>query len=311
MIVAAPKVVIVILNWNGWRDTVECLESLARLDYPSFDIVVVDNASTDKSIEKIGEAFPCVPILRNRHNLGFAEGNNVGIEYVMKRGADYVLLLNNDTVVDVHFLTELVSAIDNDAKIGVIGAKIYFYNQPNRLWFAGPKRTWFYGRPMELGHRGFGEIDHGQYDEIREVGFVTGCAMLLKRELLETIGMFDPDYFAYFEDADLCVRARKAGFKLLYVPQARVWHKAASSAMSIATYSPRSLYFGTRNRLLFMKKHGAKSGWIIFLPLFIFRKLRDWIYYTLSRRPKATIAITRGILDFFQGKLGVGSAHEL
>jgi len=311
MMVAIPKVTIVILNWNRWCDTVECLGSLVQVDYPSFDIIVVDNTSTDGSVERISEAFPHVLILRNTSNLGFAGGNNIRIEYAMKRGADYVLLLNNDTVVHPQFLSELVMAADSNAHIGITGPKIYFYAEPNRLWFAGPKRTWFYGRPLELGHRGFREIDYGQYDELEEVGFLTGCAMLLKRELIEAVGMFDLDYFAYFEDADLCLRAGEAGFKLLYVPHAKVWHKAKSSAMSIATSSPCSVYLGTRNRLLFMKKHGTKLGWAIFLPLFTFRALCGWIAYAVGRKPKVAIAIVRAVVDFFQGKLGAGSVKEL
>ena len=155
----AATVFAVILNWNNLPDTTECLESLRRLDTPLDEIIVVDNASTEASARYLREMFPEVTILENQRNLGFAGGNNVGIRYALERGAERVLLLNNDTVVSPSFLQELTRAMDRDSFVGIAGPKIYFYSDPKRLWFVGPKRSWLFGRPLPLGHRAFGQPD--------------------------------------------------------------------------------------------------------------------------------------------------------
>lgn len=302
-----PLISIIILNWNRLDDTLECLASLAKLDYAPSQVCIIDNACSVDSVELIKREFPDTRVIQNKQNLGFVEANNIGIQQALVDGADFILLLNNDTTVDKNFLRELVLVAEREPSAGVFGPKILSYREPNRIWFAGPRKTYAFGRPLELGHRGFGEIDRGQYDQARKVGFISGCAMMIRREVIEKVGFLDPDFFAYFEDADYCLRANKVGFDLIYAPQARIWHKADLSGMDAQTYSPLALYLGVRNRLLFMKKHGNRIGWCIFLPIFLASLLRTWAILAMKRKPDVSRTILHGIFDFLQGNFGNGN----
>lgn len=220
-----PKVTIIVLNWNGKCDTIECLESLERITYPNYDIVLVDNGSTDGSASSFRQRFPHIPILETRVNLGFAGGSNVGIRWGLERGADYILLLNNDTVVHANFLDELVSFAQSDPRIGFAGPKIYYYDYNGRkdvLACAGSEFKIWKGR---LVHVGAGTVDRGQYDIVREVDYVEGSCLLARTEMINSVGLLNPDYFLYWEDTDWCIRGARAGFTAEYVPAARVWHK--------------------------------------------------------------------------------------
>lgn len=222
-----PLVYIVVLTWNGKQDTAECLQSLQRLSYPNARVLLVDNASTDGTVEAVRSHFPNVEILVNETNLRFAGGNNVGIKRALANNADYVLLLNNDTIVEPNFLTHLVRAAEGDDSVGMTAPKIYYFHQSRLIWFAGGKIEWWKGW---ISHIGIREVDRGQYDSIREVDYLTGCCMLVKRKVIEQIGLLDECYFIYGEDADWCIRATRAGYKLLYVPSAVIWHKLSVSA---------------------------------------------------------------------------------
>jgi len=224
---AYPLVYIIILNWNGKEDTVACLRSIEKLEYPNFSVILVDNASSDGTAEYVKGKFPEVNIIANSENLRFAGGNNVGIKYAMEHNADQVLLLNNDTEVATNFLPELVHAIENDKSIGIAGPKIYYYDDKNVIWFAGGKVEFWKGW---ISHIGIREPDHGQYDFAREVDYITGCCMLVRREVIEKIGKLDESFFIYGEDADWCLRASKAGYKLVYVPSSIIWHKVSASS---------------------------------------------------------------------------------
>lgn len=309
--VMPPLVAIIILNWNGGNDTVECLESLRKLVYPRVCLIVVDNASEDDSVGRIRRNYSDVVLICNPKNLGYAEGNNIGIKHALRIGAEFVLLLNNDTVVDKNFLQLLVGAVKKKLHVGLAGPKILSHGSPNRIWFAGPKKTWAFGRPLELGHRGFGEVDSGQYDRTMPVGFITGCSLLISREVISRVGLLDSDYFAYYEDADYCLRAKNAGYALLYVPKARIWHKAARSTTDIYSYSPVTMYLGIRNRLLFMKKHGNPVGWLIFIPYFVGVILRSLFKFPIFGRGSVTRPIYFGIKDFILSNYGPGSLDVL
>lgn len=261
------RVYIIILNWNGWQMTLDCLKSLSSIntDGLKVEIVVVDNGSADDSINKIeNEKIKDkndklkLQIIRNDKNLGFAEGNNIGIRYALKQGADYICLLNNDTRVDKNFLSELVICAENNPQAGVIGGKIYFekdhefhkdrYSEPERgkvIWYAGGLIDW---KNVYGSNRGVDEVDKGQYDEEIETDYVNGCLMLLRANVIKQIGLFNKKYFLYYEDTDLSVRIKKAGYSLLYCPKAIIWHINAGSS---GTGSNLHDYFTTRNRLLF------------------------------------------------------------
>jgi GT2 family glycosyltransferase len=187
----------------------------------------VDNASSDGTVETVKEKFPSVKIISNPKNLRFAGGNNVGIEYALQNKSDFVLLLNNDTEVDPNFLSELVRFAENDSRIGIVGPKIFYYYDQKRIWFAGGRVDYWKGW---ISHIGIREIDHGQYDTAREVDYITGCCMLVKREVVEKIGKLDESYFIYGEDTDWCLRASRADYKLAYVPSSVIWHKVSASS---------------------------------------------------------------------------------
>ena len=221
-----PLVYIIILTWNGKDDTLECLRSLERQSYPIANVLVVDNASTDGTADAIRSDFPKVDLIVNSVNLRYAGGNNVGIKHALERGAEYVLLLNNDTVVDREFLGHLVRVVEGNRRVGIVGPKIYYYNDRKRIWFAGGKIEWSMGW---ISHEGIREYDVGQYDTMKEVDYLTGCCMLVKREVIEAVGMLDESYHIYGEDVDWCIRASRAGYTLLYVPASKVWHKLSAS----------------------------------------------------------------------------------
>jgi GT2 family glycosyltransferase len=298
-----PKVSIIILNWNQYQDTRECLLSLGKIDYPNYKIILVDNGSCDGSIDKIEKEFPRHVYIRNYKNLGFTGGNNVGIKRALAEGAEYVLLLNNDTEVKPDFLSVMVAAAEKDIRIGVVGPKIYYYDRPDVIWFAGGKINPLTG---QTGHIGINQADNVRFDSQKEMEFITGCVFLAKTNVLKKTGLLDEDYFNNYEDVDLSVRIKKAGDKLLYVPQAVVFHKFAK-AMG-GRFSPFYIYFRVRNNLLFDLKN--RRPWFHFLFHFFVSPLKHIIYGTLSFNFKGVRAAAIGWLDFVRGRYGFGSAGE-
>jgi GT2 family glycosyltransferase len=188
---------------------------------------VVDNASSDGSVESIRSAFPGVEILLLAENRRFAGGNNAGIRYALGQGAEFIVLLNNDTTVDALFLDRLVDTFRSHPKAGMVAPKIYYHHQPDTLWYAGGDVSFWTGT---MRHRGIRERDCGQYDITCDTGYATGCCVLTSRQILEQIGLIDESYFMYTEDADWSLRARRAGYRVLYEPRAKVWHKISVSA---------------------------------------------------------------------------------
>jgi GT2 family glycosyltransferase len=260
-----PKVTIIILNWNGKEDTIECLESLKHITYPNYEILLVDNGSTDGSVECFREQYPGMEIIETGDNLGFAEGNNVGIRRAMDEGADYVLLLNNDTVVDTEFLGELVYTAKTHTKAGIVGPKIYFYNT-NRIQSCGGIISLYRG--IVYGQKKY-QNDSNQFNEAINTEFLSGCAMLIKIRVFEDVGFFDRSYFAYYEDTDLCVRTKSTGYDLLCAQSSRIWHKGSQSS-KVNRYG---LYYGTRNVIKFEKKYANKFQFFIFFTYFIIIKI--------------------------------------
>lgn len=259
-----PKVGIIVLNWNGWRDTIECLESLYQITYPNYMVVMVDNGSKDKSIEMIrkyceGELIveskfisynpenkPIsikeftndeiesnkytdnpderdylknkLIIIKNQKNCGFAKGNNVGIEFALKNNVKYVFMLNNDTVVAGDFLEILVNVIDRVDEVGIAGPTCYFYDTPNIIWQAGIKINWWTSKIRNI-----------KTSKVEEVDCVSGCAMLIKKTVFENISLLDTRFPFGYEDFEFCTRARRNSFKVVHVPDSKIWHKISIS----------------------------------------------------------------------------------
>lgn len=295
----SPKVTIVILNWNNAPDTLECLDSVRKLRYDNYDIVVVDNGSTDGSVAAIRDQYPGVIILENRENLGYAEGNNVGIRYALEAGSEYIFVLNDDALVDPETLSALVATTISHPDAGFLGPKVYHRESPQVIQSAGGR----FNKYWESRYRGMDEADQGQFDDLMDVDFVCGCAVLVSRQTIEQIGLLDPRFFLYREDIDWCYRATRAGFRVLYVPSAKVWHRSPHIREPELS---RTTYYMSRNALLFLAKNGL--GPVEIAKVLIFRQFRRLLSWTL--RPKWRSkrrdrdALLRGIIDFFRGKFG-------
>jgi len=244
-----PLVYVLILNWNLKDDTAECVVSVLNSHYSNYRLLVVDNASTDGSVEYLRHAFPCAEMIANSRNLGFAAGNNVGIQYALNAGARYVLLLNNDTVVDANMLGGLVACAETETAIGVVAPNVLYYQERNRIWRLGERLHRWLPVPMSVGRN---QIDRGQFDSPLDVDYVAFCAALIKRDVLEMIGLLDERFFFSYEDADFCRRARDAGYRIVCRPRERVWHKVAQSAQKDAL---NTTYLRSKSRGLFYRRH--------------------------------------------------------
>lgn len=298
----ADKVVVVVLNWNGLEDTLECLESVQKTDYPNFEVLVVDNGSVDGSPKAIREAFPQVTLLETGQNLGYAGGNNVGIRHALTDGADWVLLLNNDTVVDPAAVRALVGVGERYPQAGSLGSKIYSYGTANRVWYAGAEWRSEYATFIQIGE---GQADgDGRFGRVEETAYASGCAMLVRADAFRRVGLFDPRFFLLFEENDWCYRARRLEYRCLFVPEARVWHKASASFGS--HWSPLYAYFWSRNRLLWIEKHLPFSERFVAYRV-IARGLRRTAHRYLrgEAAPRVTMAAElRGIADYLRRRFG-------
>lgn len=297
------KVFIVILNYNGGEDVLECIESVLQLEKKDWEskIVVVDNKSTDESLKEIRKLKTKIKLIENKENLGFAGGNNVGIKYALENGADWIFLLNNDTTIKKDCLVQLIKAANSDRKIGLLGPKIYFYpgcefhlkryqkkERGQVIWYGGGVIDW---QNMLASHRGVDEVDKGQYHQLEETDFISGCAMLIKREVFEKVGLLDERFFLYYEDVDFCLRSQKAGFKTVFVPQAIVWHKNKGTGRSGQPYQE---YYMARNRLLLGRRW---APWRTKLAL-----LKESVISLF----KGSEAKRRGVIDFYLQKFRKG-----
>ena len=253
-----PLVFVIIVNWNGKAVTIDCLDSLSHLTYRNTTVVVVDNGSTDGSVNAIRERFPRVVILEMKQNLRFAGGTNAGVRYGLEHGGEMFLLLNNDTTVDPEFLSPLVSRLGSQTRTGLVAPKIYYHDEPNRLWFAGGEISMWTGT---MRHSGIRELDNGQHDASRDIEFASGCCMLVKREVIEQVGLLDESYSIYTEDADLCMRVRQNGYTIAYEPRSKIWHKLSSSSGHLSWFKMKHKFF---SNLRFFARYASWYHWLVF-----------------------------------------------
>jgi len=306
--IAPPRVAIVLLNCNRNDDTRNCIRSLQD-SAGAFDVILVDNGTTPNPQELYKTEFPDVVFLRNEENLGTPKGNNVGIRYALEHGATYILMLNNDTTVDKGFLWPLVNAMEADRTIGVAGGKIYYHSEPKRIWFAGGR---FNRRTARVEHVGMLKLDSELSPTRREDDFISGCFAMFRASVLNNVGLLDEQFFAYMEDVDLNLRIKNAGYRLVYVPEAFIYHKISTT---IKVDSPFYLYFNMRNKILMVKKHCTPIERVLSAPYLTFFAGRQLIRLTIKWRnwpgAKAIIVGVRDGLRSYTANGGKGSLDGL
>lgn len=249
-----PLVCFVLLNWNQTALTIDCLTSLAQQDYGNFRVLVIDNGSTAGSAGAIRSQFPQVELIELPENIGYSPANNLGIKHALAQKCDYVFLLNNDTTVDSQMLTHLVAVAESDASIGMTGPTMLYYSNPEIIWSAGASIDWRTGAATQLDEgRHLGSIDNAA---CRDVDYITSCAVCIKKQVFEDVGLMDERYFIYYEEADLSIRASAKGWRSVHVPWARMWHKVSAT---MGETSPATEYYMNRNAMLFLAKN--QQGW--------------------------------------------------
>lgn len=304
------QVSFVILNWNQCAMTLDCLESLEKLDYQNYNLIVVDNGSTDHSAETIKQKYPDCIIIENPENLGYSEGNNVGIQYALGLNSNYIFLLNNDTYVDKYLLTRLIDVISKDTNIGIVGPTMYYAEPQNVLWGGHNWIDWHNTRVVreKMGE----EIEYQalQNEPPHEVEYIDSCAILVKTEVFTKIGLMDYRYFINFDDIDLCMRVRKAGYKVVYVPSGIIWHRVSAA---IGVGSPANTYYMTRNAFLFFSRHSPGILRLINTIRLFFKTVRSTLAWTLKseykdeiyrRKSRANIYAMRDYVLGRYGKMG-------
>lgn len=328
-----PHLTIILLNWNGWKDTVKCLESIYKIDYPYFNTIVVDNNSKDNSVEKIVEYinntnvsnlkktnefvkkfeyrgkkwnnfhlnkhYKDLFIIKNDKNYGFAEGNNIGIRFAQKNlKYDYILLLNNDTIVKPNFLRELLKPFELKNNIAIAGPQIIPLIKNNikkDLAIIGSKISfWRGGIPINLKPK----------SQITDVDMVSGACILIKKEILEELGLLDSTYFFGWEDADFCTRTKRSGYKIVGVEKAQIFHKIGASYGEHFADTPSILSEGVRNQLIFMGRYASPFQKFVSIPFILFQYLFIifWKSNNISKIKTKTTSIIRGIKFFIDYK---------
>ncbi len=270
---------VAIPSYNRSDDLHECLDSLYKAGLYGEQIVVVDNASTDDTVNMIQKTFPSVNLIMLEKNLGATGASNAGFEFALKHGAAYVIRLDSDTIVDKNFLPPLLQAAKSASNIGMVSPKIYFHNNPDEIWYAGvDAQPLIFGAANEHRHK----KDNIHNSKQREVAYIWAAAMLIKREVLEKTQGFDTDFFVYFEEIDFCERVRQLGYILIYTPNSHVWHKVGSTANSAWT-----AYQWNRSKMLLFRKQSKNFFHKIFLIFYAFSyALFDEIVYAIHIRNK-------------------------
>jgi len=289
-----PRVGIVVLNWNGREVLEDCLRSVYSLHYAPFEVIVVDNGSKDGSVEMLQRSFPECVLIQNKENLGFAKGNNQGIVLGLEHGNDYVMVLNNDTLVAPGSLTCLVERAGSDPRIAAVSPKIYFADPSDRVWFAGGTFSYWKGRN---GHVGYRQKDCPAWNVPGEEQFASGCVLLASRHAWQEVGGFDESLFAYGEDMEWSLRAQRLKFKLFYEPRAVIWHRESFSTLSNG-WQANQAYYSTRNPMVVMWMRGRWWHWLSFLPYHAALSFKRMAQALSRREWLSVVKIAQGFRDF-------------
>jgi GT2 family glycosyltransferase len=306
-----PKISIIVLNWNGLADTIECLESLRQITYPNYGVIVIDNGSSGDDAQVIKQKFgDYIWLIKNDKNYGFTGGTNIGIKYALEKSQpDYILSLNNDTIVEPQFLDRLVEAMEGDNSIGIAGSKVYYYDDTSRILSLGMMIIMKIGMAYSIGK---GEIDSNEISQQYDVDYVDTC-LLIRSDVIGQIGLFDESYFCYWEDADYCIRAKKAGYKVRCAPESKIWHKKAIKKKTIdkisegMRVSASAQYYITRNSFRFMRRYATKRQYLSFFTFFF--GCYFWLMLValilFYRDTKRFVSFCKGIKDGVLGKDGI------
>lgn len=294
----SSNVLIVIVNFNGAIDTTQCINSLKKISYKNFDIIIVDNASNEKDKKLLGSLLnDNIEISYSAKNHGYSGGNNIGIKKAIESNYQYVLLLNNDTVVEKDFLTNLITSIKFKNDIGICAPKINYFSDRNLIWSYG-------GKINKLRGSGFSDFEN-KVDNInitnRYVDFASGCCLLIKREVFEKVGLLDENYFLYLEDTDFCMRVTNNGFKILVVSDSKIYHKVNATTSKANLSLP--IYYTTRNRLYFSKKLFSNWHYVVKSYLFFTMHIK-FIFWFVSKKRTNVYVVKKAFRDFKNKKMG-------
>lgn len=292
------KVGIVVVNYNGEKFQNECLESIYNMKYKNIEVILVDNGSTDNSIRLAREKFKDVTIIENNDNLGVAAGNNIGIKYALDNNAEYILLANNDTILEENTLSNLVKVANENI---IVAPKIYYYKPNDLIWYAGGQINW---NLATANHFGIKEKDSQEYNTEKYVDYSPTCCLLIHRRIFEKIGLMDERYFMYCDDTDFCARCIKNGIKILYYPKSYLWHKVSSSTGG--EESPLYTYYSNRNRLYFIDKFYNKK--LKIKAIFYLSRILGLSKSIIKNKPLSRKMLFQALEDYKNNKMGKQSS---
>lgn len=293
-----PLIGVLVVTWNRKDDLLDCLRSVAASDYHDLAVYVVDNASEDGTAPAVLREFPDVRLIRSEENLGFAGGNNLGLDQMISDGVDAAFLLNDDAVVAEDTLIRLVEGF-HDPSIGVLGPRILFHSEPDTIWAAGGMVDARTGIAVQ---RFYGELDTGQADDAVDVDYAVGCAMLVKTDAIRHVGLLNTDYYMYYEEADWCRRVRDAGYRVRYIPGSRVLHKVGRARDT----RPHTVYYCARNRLLYLRRSGARPARVARAATGIARSV---LGHAVHGRTDECRMMMRAVADYYSGRFGRLGEH--
>lgn len=291
------KVAIILVNYNGEKYNIECIESIKKSSYKNYQIYFIDNKSSDNSVDQIKKKkYSNMTIIENKKNMGFSEGNNIGIKKANLDGCQFILLLNNDTSIKENMIENLIKT-SYDNELAVVAPKIYYYDNKEIIWSAGGGIDWNKGLPIQYG---INQADSIEYSKMKEIEFATGCCMLIPMQVINKIGLMSKEYFLYYEDTDYSMKIQNAGFKLLYQPSAMMYHKV--SASTGGEESKLYIYYMSRNRMIFNKKYNKKYK-LAKLYMYVTLYIKS-VFWILKGKKNKLEMVKLGMKDFNENRLG-------
>jgi GT2 family glycosyltransferase len=301
------QLAIILVNWNGTDDTINCIESIYKSTFKDYTIIVVDNGSDKDQLQKLVECAFKITLIKAGENLGYTGGNNVGIDCAIDKKAKYILLLNNDTYIAIDALENMMLSANSDKEVGVLSPKIFFHPDRHLIWSAGVT----FNNTNLMGYlSGYKEEDKEIYNQQSDVDYVSGCAMLIQTHVIKKVGKLCDDYFAVCEDIDFCFRVKNQGYRIRYEPSATIWHIESSS--SGGSDNPQYVYYQTRNYFLFHNRWAQSKAELFISQLYYSAfVVKRALLFIIKGNFKGVLAIILGVKDVVIGRLGRQDYHIL